>query len=820
MVVLKFGGTSIADVQALKKLGSIVLEKYNSYNSPIITVVSAVGGTTDLIEKAIDQAEQKNKSYLTVVQQIKDLHQPFLEFIPIEANLKQDLTQDFEDLETILGGVFLIGEASLRTRDKVLGYGELLSSKLLNAYLNSLDVVSTYMDSRALLTTDSNFSQAKVDLQTSYAQIVSFATQINQIAVAPGFIARDENNIPTTLGRGGSDFTASLYAAAMQAEILFIYTDVSGMYTSDPRIVKQARPLNELSYQEALELSHFGAKVLHPPSVQPVFSAGIPLYIKNTFQPEDNGTLITKEGSTKANVVSGLSHMHDIALLTIEGPSMIGTKGTSKRIFEALALAEINIILITQASSEHSLCIGISQYNGDLAKKALEEALDYELETQKIYPLRIETELSIIALVGDNMRSHQGLSGKLFSTLGSNNVNVKAIAQGASERNISVVISKKDVTKALNAVHERFFEKQLKLINLFITGVGTVGSKLLNILNQQKDYFEEELRLQLRVCAISNSRKMYFDPNGLNITNWAELLEQGESADMHAFQVKVQDLNLRNSVFVDNTASEYIASCYEAYLNKSIAVVTCNKIASSSQYERYSNLKAMSKKYQTPFLFETNVGAGLPIIDTIKQLVDSGDQIRSIKAVLSGSLNFIFDRFNEEVKFVDVVKQAMQGGYTEPDPRIDLSGTDVKRKVLILARESGYELDMQDISSLEFLPETCRNTSDVNSFLTELDKNQKHFTELFLEAQKEKAKLKFVATFIAENKTSFKASVGLEKVDMVNDFYHLSGSDNIILIYTDRYRENPLVIKGAGAGADVTASGIVGDIIRSGNHLE
>lgn len=820
MVVLKFGGTSIADVQALKKLGSIVLEKYNSYNSPIITVVSAVGGTTDLIEKAIDQAEQKNKSYLTVVQQIKDLHQPFLEFIPIEANLKQDLTQDFEDLETILGGVFLIGEASLRTRDKVLGYGELLSSKLLNAYLNSLDVVSTYMDSRALLTTDSNFSQAKVDLQTSYAQIVSFATQINQIAVAPGFIARDENNIPTTLGRGGSDFTASLYAAAMQAEILFIYTDVSGMYTSDPRIVKQARPLNELSYQEALELSHFGAKVLHPPSVQPVFSAGIPLYIKNTFQPEDNGTLITKEGSTKANVVSGLSHMHDIALLTIEGPSMIGTKGTSKRIFEALALAEINIILITQASSEHSLCIGISQYNGDLAKKALEEALDYELETQKIYPLRIETELSIIALVGDNMRSHQGLSGKLFSTLGSNNVNVKAIAQGASERNISVVISKKDVTKALNAVHERFFEKQLKLINLFITGVGTVGSKLLNILNQQKDYFEEELRLQLRVCAISNSRKMYFDPNGLNITNWAELLEQGESADMHAFQVKVQDLNLRNSVFVDNTASEYIASCYEAYLNKSIAVVTCNKIASSSQYERYSNLKAMSKKYQTPFLFETNVGAGLPIIDTIKQLVDSGDQIRSIKAVLSGSLNFIFDRFNEEVKFVDVVKQAMQGGYTEPDPRIDLSGTDVKRKVLILARESGYELDMQDISSLEFLPETCRNTSDVNSFLTELDKNQKHFTELFLEAQKEKAKLKFVATFVAENKTSFKASVGLEKVDMVNDFYHLSGSDNIILIYTDRYRENPLVIKGAGAGADVTASGIVGDIIRSGNHLE
>lgn len=820
MVVLKFGGSSIADVQALQKLGSIVLEKYNSYNSPVITVVSAVGGTTDLIEKAIDQAEQKNKSYLTVVQRIKDLHQPFLEFIPIGADLKQDIGQDFEDLETILGGVFLIGEASLRTRDKVLGYGELLSSKLLNAYLNSLDVVSTYMDSRALLTTDSNFSQAKVDLQTSYAQIESFAAQINQIAVAPGFIARNENGIPTTLGRGGSDFTASLYAAATKAEILFIYTDVSGMYTSDPRIVKQARPLDELSYQEALELSHFGAKVLHPPSVQPVFSAGIPLYIKNTFQPEDKGTLITKEGSTKANVVSGLSHMHDIALLTIEGPSMVGTKGTSKRIFEALALAEINIILITQASSEHSLCIGISQHNGELAKKALEEALDYELETQKIYPLRIETELSIIALVGDNMRSHQGLSGKLFSTLGSNNVNVKAIAQGASERNISVVISKRDVTKALNAVHERFFEKQLKLINLFITGVGTVGSKLLNILSQQKDYFEEELRLQLRVCAISNSRKMYFDPNGLNISNWAELLEQGESADMHAFQTKVQDLNLRNSVFVDNTASEHIASCYEAYLDKSIAVVTCNKIASSSKYERYANLKALSKKYQTPFLFETNVGAGLPIIDTIKQLVDSGDQIRSIKAVLSGSLNFIFDSFNDEVKFVDIVKQAMQGGYTEPDPRIDLSGTDVKRKILILARESGYELEMQDIASLEFLPETCRNTKDVDSFLKELDKNQEHFTKLFLDAQKEKAKLKFAASFVAENKNSFKASVGLEKVDMNNDFYHLSGSDNIILIYTDRYRENPLVIKGAGAGADVTASGIVGDIIRSGNHLE
>lgn len=820
MVVLKFGGSSIADIQALQKLGKIVLEKHNSYNSPVITVVSAVGGTTDLIEKAIDQASQKNKTYLNVIQQIKDLHQPFLEFVAISADLKQDITQDFEDLETILGGVFLIGEASLRTRDKVMGYGELLSSKLLNAYLNSLDVVSTYMDSRALITTDSNFSQAKVDLQSSYAQIASFAAQINQIAVAPGYIARDENGIPTTLGRGGSDYTASLYAAATNAEILFIYTDVSGMYTSDPRIVKQARPLEELSYQEALELSHFGAKVLHPPSVQPVFSAGIPLYIKNTFQPNDKGTLITKEGSTKANVVSGLSHMHDIALLTIEGPSMVGTKGTSKRIFEALALAEINIILITQASSEHSLCIGIAEQNGDLAKKALEEALDYELETQKIYPLRMETDLSIIALVGDNMRSHQGLSGKLFSTLGSNNVNVKAIAQGASERNISVVIAKRDVTKALNAVHERFFEKQLKLINLFITGVGTVGSKLLNILNQQKNYFEEELRLQLRVCAISNSKKMYFDPNGLDISNWADLLEKGEKADMHSFQAKVQDLNLRNSVFVDNTASEYIASCYEAYLDKSIAVVTCNKIASSSQFERYANLKALSKKYQTPFLFETNVGAGLPIIDTIKQLVDSGDQVRSIKAVLSGSLNFIFDSFNEEVKFVDVVKQAMQGGYTEPDPRIDLSGTDVKRKILILARESGYQLDMQDISSLEFLPESCRDTSSVDNFLSELEKNQSHFTDLFLEAKKENAKLKFAASFIAENKTTFKASVGLEKVDMSNDFYHLSGSDNIILIYTDRYRENPLVIKGAGAGADVTASGIVGDIIRSGNHLE
>ena len=432
----------------------------------------------------------------------------------------------------------------------------------------------------------------------------------------------------------------------------------------------------------------------------------------------------------------------------------------------------------------------------------------------------METDLSIIALVGDNMRSHQGLSGKLFSTLGSNNVNVKAIAQGASERNISVVIAKRDVTKALNAVHERFFEKQLKLINLFITGVGTVGSKLLNILNQQKNYFEEELRLQLRVCAISNSKKMYFDPNGLDISNWADLLEKGEKADMHSFQAKVQDLNLRNSVFVDNTASEYIASCYEAYLDKSIAVVTCNKIASSSQFERYANLKALSKKYQTPFLFETNVGAGLPIIDTIKQLVDSGDQVRSIKAVLSGSLNFIFDSFNEEVKFVDVVKQAMQGGYTEPDPRIDLSGTDVKRKILILARESGYQLDMQDISSLEFLPESCRDTSSVDNFLSELEKNQSHFTDLFLEAKEENAKLKFAASFLAENKTTFKASVGLEKVDMSNDFYHLSGSDNIILIYTDRYRENPLVIKGAGAGADVTASGIVGDIIRSGNHLE
>lgn len=812
MKVLKFGGSSVAKAEAIEKTQQIV----SGSGSPLVVVVSALGGITDLLLEAASLAASQDEGYRSRLQQIEDRHLDAIRhLIPPagQAVVIGRVKGDLNTLETLLEGAFLIGETTPKLLDKIVSYGELLSSYIIASYYQSRGMPASFRDSRELIRTDNRFGHARV-LRDETTRLARQALEGNSpIVVLPGFIAATASGDTTTLGRGGSDFSAALYAAALEAEELQIWTDVSGMYTANPAWVRQARPIPAISYEEAMELSHFGAKVLYPPTIQPALEAGIPIRIKNTFAPEQEGTLIHAGGNPEGRTVRGISHVPDIGLLSLEGPGMIGIPGISKRFFETLSEEGISIIFITQASSEYSICVGISAGHLERAAAAVNGAFAYEIEKKQIKPVQCESGLAIIALVGDQMKQHQGLSGKMFSALGKNNVNIRAIAQGASERNISAVIRSADVKKALNTLHEAFFEEQVKQLNLFVMGVGNVGSRLLGQIQRQQKVLKKELRLQLRVVGLSNSRRMAFLESGIDPGNWQQALEAGQPADLQGFFDTVRRLNLRNSIFIDNTANPEVSGQYGRYLHESISVVTCNKIACSSAYETYAGLKQLARDYAAPFLFETNVGAGLPVIDTLKNLILSGDRVRKIRAVLSGSLNFVFNTFDGKTPFHEVVRLAGEAGYTEPDPRIDLSGVDVMRKILILARESGHRLEMDDIENRSFLPKAALNAGSVADFMGALEREPEHFRKLYEQAEAQGCRLKYVAEF-----DRGRASVGLEKIAPGHDFYNLKGSDNIVLFYTERYPEQPLIIKGAGAGAEVTASGLFADIIRIGNY--
>ncbi|MCM4151228.1 bifunctional aspartate kinase/homoserine dehydrogenase I [Arenibacter sp. N53] len=813
MKVLKFGGTSVANAKNISLVKNIIA---NLESDKTVVVVSALGGITDLLLKTAALASSQDQTYKSILKEIEDRHLLTIkELIPIHSQSKvlSKVKSELNTLETLLEGAFLIGEITPKLSDKIVSYGELLSSYIISEYfiVEGLDIC--HADSRQLIKTNSNFGKAAVNFELTNQNITAYIENCkNSVIVIGGFISSAVNGDSTTLGRGGSDYTAAIVANAINAEVLEIWTDVSGMYTANPKIVKQAMAIPHISYEEAMELSHFGAKVLYPPTIQPVLTKGISIVIKNTFDPEAPGTLITKNKNGQGKTVRGISHVENIALVSLEGPGMVGITGISKRFFEVISTAGISVVMITQASSEHSICIGIDNQDADHAVQVINDAFDIEISLGKIKPVIAEKDLAIIALVGDNMKSHQGLSGKMFSTLGKNNVNIRAIAQGASERNISAVILKEDVKKALNTLHEEFFEENVKQLNLFVMGVGNVGAKFLNQIQSQKKYLKEKLKLNIRVIGMSNSRKMIFDEDGIPLKNWQELLNNGEEANRELFFDKIKKLNYRNSIFVDNTASHEVSETYNSYLRNSISVVTCNKIACSSAYDNYQELKDLARQYNAPFLFETNVGAGLPIIDTLKHLVASGDKILKIQAVLSGSLNFVFNNFNDNTTFHDIVKEAQVEGYTEPDPKIDLSGVDVMRKILILARESGNVLNIEDIQNNPFLPKESLETTNNEDFFKSLTKHESSFQEMYKKAVDEDSKLKYVAQF--ENG---KASVGLQRIPKGHDFYNLEGSDNIVLFYTERYPNQPMIIKGAGAGADVTASGIFADIIRIGN---
>ncbi len=815
MQVLKFGGSSVANAENIKKVIEIVKQAH--LKDKTIVVVSALGGITDLLINTANLAAIGDVNYQQQLKTIEQRHfDAVRELIPIaqQSHSLSLVKKCCNEIEDICNGVYLLRELTARTKDRVSSYGELLSSQIIADALTAEGVAVTWKDSRELIKTNDGFTNAEVNFTKTNGLVHDYFTQATgNLFLLPGFIAATDEGITTTLGRGGSDYTAAIYAAALDAAVLEIWTDVSGMMTADPRLASNARIIPVISYQEAMELSHFGAKVIYPPTIQPVLPKEIPVWIKNTFRPEDTGTLIqTRPGVTNADnneYVKGISSINNISLLSLEGSGMVGIPGFSKRLFEALSSKKINVVLITQSSSEHSICVAVDSNNAAVAKAVVDAGFAYEIATQKVEPLKIESGHSIVALVGENMKSHPGISGKMFSALGRNGINIRAIAQGSSEKNISAVIATADVKKAINVLHGEFFEMASKPVHLFVVGTGNVGARLMEQIEKQHQLLARKYHFNVKVAGISNSRKMVLNEEGIHLPEWKTQLNEGVAANMQEFLNTIFEWNLPNSIFVDITASADVAEVYQQVLEQSISVVACNKIAAASAYNNYKNIKDAADTHNVKFLYETNVGAALPIISTLNDLVHSGDNIQRIEAVLSGTLNFVFNEYDGSKSFSAVVRQAQDEGYTEPDPRLDLSGVDVMRKIMILAREAGLKMEMEEVGNQKFLPESCMEGS-VADFYAAMETEEPHFLQLWKEAEAKGCKLKFVASY-----DNGKASVGLQHISPEHNLYHLYGKDNIVLFYTDRYPDNPLVIKGAGAGADVTASGVFADILRA-----
>ncbi len=810
MQILKFGGTSVANAENIKRVKDIIKSK--SQEQPLIIVVSAFSGVTNKLEQIAKEAVNADKFYIKSISTLENQHKEAVAQLFEHKNTAALLAKVDEliiKLQEVCKGVSLVDELTTRTYSQVVSFGERLSSLIIAEYVKLELPEATLLDPRTFIFTQTGTSS--VDFNKTNKAIIAELGNCQGIHICPGFIASSKAGFLSTLGRGGSDYTAAIIAGALGASILEIWTDVSGMMTADPRIVKRAHVIEKISYEEAMELSHFGAKVIYPPSIMPVLKKKIPIQIKNTFAPAHPGTLISEDSNGSSTIIKGLTSIKDIALISLRGPGMVGIPNFSHRLFRALSNAEVNVILITQASSEHSISVAILPDVVEAAREAIEQEFELEINVGKVAPLKIKTTLSIISIVGNKMRDQVGVSGKMFNTLGHNGVNVVAIANGSSQRNISVVIYYKDLKKALNSVHEAFFLSDTKSLNVFIVGVGNVGATLLDQIKSQQSYLYTKHQLDVKVVGLANSRTMSFDTDGISLENWKEVLGKGQPMQINSFIAKMSELNLRNTVFVDNTASEDVASTYARVLAESISIVTPNKVACSSSYANYSELKTLEQKFRTTFLFETNVGAGLPVISTLNDMVKSGDEILEVQGVLSGSLNFIFNTYNGTKSFASVVRQAKDEGYTEPDPRLDISGKDVMRKLLILAREAGNELEEKDIKTIPCVPVHCMEY-EVEAFFEALEKEEAFFKKQFEAAQKKGKKLKYVAKFNAEE-----ASTQPMEVASDHPFYHLDGKDNIVSFKSRRYFSQPLVIKGAGAGAEVTASGIFADIIKSAN---
>lgn len=807
MKVLKFGGTSVGSVENLRNVKKII----DAQTDDVIVVVSALGGITDKILNLAKMAASQRSFSSSEMDEIVSRHIASIKALiaPDEQDgLIKKVQAQFDEMAGLMQGVSLLGELTPRTLDRIGGCGEMLSSAIIASFLNA-----KWADSRALIKTDSTFLKAVVDFPVTNRNIQSAFARFHGVAVAPGFVASNEMGEPTTLGRGGSDYSAAIYAAALDAESLEIWTDVDGFMTADPRVIRKAYVIDYLTYSEAMELSHFGAKVIYPPTILPVFRKKIPVRIKNTGNPDFKGTLIGPNPiQGKHKLIKGISSISNISLLTLQGGGMVGVSGVAMRLFSALAKLNINVILISQASSENSISLAIPTSDAVLAVEAIKSEFEYEINVGMINGVTHEDELSIVAIVGENMRESAGISGKLFNIIGKNGINVRAIAQGASELNISWVVKTSDLRKTLNVVHEGFFLSTYKELNLFLMGVGTVGGKFLEQLHGQQEILLREKHLKIKLVGVANSKKMWLDRDGIDLSEYKKFLNASEiKSTISDFISKMMEMNVYNSVFIDCTANEEVASRYLQILESSISIVAANKVAASSDFQNYKHLKDTAINKGIKYLFETNVGAGLPIISTIKDLINSGDRILKIEAVLSGTLNFIFNTISKDVTLSRAIEMAKEAGFSEPDPRIDLSGKDVSRKLLILAREAGYELDLSDVKVESFIPKSLFLGS-MESFWEGVKALDVDFEVRRAALEKENKKLRFVATFEKE-----KPIVSLQEVSASSPFFDLEGSNNIVLFTTERYKEYPMQIKGYGAGAGVTAAGVFADIIRIAN---
>lgn len=811
MKVLKFGGTSVGSVKSIKCLKKIV-EKEAKKQS-IIVVVSALGGITDKLLSTAQMALNGNESYKKEFDAMVNRHHQMIDTIITDTAKRENLfnTVDalFEQLKSIYYGVYLIHDLSDKTQNAIVSYGERLSANIVANLIKN----AVLFDSRDFIKTAHKRNGKHVlDSELTNKLVCETFKELPRISVVPGFISKDKNTGETTnLGRGGSDYTAAIIAAALDAEVLEIWTDVDGFMTADPRIIHTAYTINELSYVEAMELCNFGAKVVYPPTIYPVCVKDIPIKVKNTFNPQNPGTIIKKKVENDTKVIKGISSISDTTLITVTGLSMVGVIGVNRRIFTALANNGISVFLVSQASSENSTSIGVKDSESEAAVNVLNEEFAKEIETGAMFPMHAENGLATIAIVGENMKHTPGIAGKLFGTLGRSGISVIACAQGASETNISFVINGMYLRKSLNVLHDSFFLSEYNVLNLFICGVGTVGSKLIEQIQLQHDKLKQNRRLQLNVVGIASSHHAIFNREGIDLNTYREQLDNSETTNTETLRREVIGMNIFNSVFVDCTASKDVSALYQDFLEHNISVIAANKIAASSDYESYIKLKQTALAKGVKFRFETNVGAGLPIIGTINDLLNSGDKILKIEAVLSGTLNFIFNELSESVPFSEAVRRAKEQGYSEPDPRIDLSGIDVIRKLIILTREAGYKAEQENVEKLLFIPESFFKGS-LEDFWNNLPKLDAEFEEKRKQLEAENKRWRFVAKMEMGH-----TSVALTTVEKGHPFYNLEGSNNIVMLTTERYKEYPMLIQGYGAGASVTAAGVFANIMSIAN---
>ncbi|WP_443731487.1 bifunctional aspartate kinase/homoserine dehydrogenase I [Segatella buccae] len=810
MKVLKFGGTSVGSVKSILSLKKIV--ENEAKHQPVVVVVSALGGITDKLIATSKLALKHDDGWKTEFDDMVDRHHKMIDTIITDTKKRENLfnTVDalFEQLRSIYFGVYLIHDLSEKTQDAIVSYGERLSSNIVATLIGG----AKWYDARNFIKTERKNGKHVLDNELTNKLVLDTFDNLPRVSLVPGFISRDRDTDETTnLGRGGSDYTAAILAAVLDAEVLEIWTDVDGFMTADPRIIKTAYTINELSYIEAMELCNFGAKVIYPPTIYPVCIKNIPIRVKNTFNPENPGTIIKQEVEDNRKPIKGISSIGGTALITVTGLSMVGVIGVNRRIFSKLAAHGISVFMVSQASSENSTSIGVREQDVAAAVEVLNDEFAAEIEDGAMFPMHAECGLATIAIVGENMKHAAGIAGKLFGTLGRSGISVIACAQGASETNISFVVKAEFLRKSLNVLHDSFFLSEYKVLNLFICGVGTVGGKLIEQIKKQYEELKERNRLKLNVVGIASSRNAIFNRDGLDLENFHDELKRSEPSTPERLRDAVINMNIFNSVFVDCTASKDIATLYQSFLEHNISVVAANKIAASSDYDSYLRLKTTALARGVKFRFETNVGAGLPIIGTINDLRNSGDKILKIEAVLSGTLNFIFNEISADVPFSETVRRAKEQGYSEPDPRIDLSGTDVVRKLVILSREAGYKVEQADVEKYLFVPDEYFEGS-LEDFWERLPRLNADFEKRRKQLEAEGKRWRFVATM-----EGGKTNVALKAVDRNHPFYNLEGSNNIVLLTTDRYKAYPMQIQGYGAGAGVTAAGVFANIMSIAN---